>query len=128
MSTEFVDYKVVALRHRKFFSIEELNQAIHELRERINQRPVCAGVTGVRDKAIERPVFDVAFHYGHRQHRTACSSIAVHAISVNSRFKTALSAINSEYFEYSEMPNRAQVKASFQVRHANARNAGIVPI
>ena len=28
-----------ALRHRKFFSIEELNQAIRELRDRINQRP-----------------------------------------------------------------------------------------
>jgi transposase len=28
-----------ALRHRKLFSIEELNQAIRELRDRINQRP-----------------------------------------------------------------------------------------
>jgi transposase len=30
---------IAALRHRKFFSIEELNQAIRELRGRINQRP-----------------------------------------------------------------------------------------
>jgi transposase len=30
---------IAALRHRKFFSIEELNQAIRELRDRINQRP-----------------------------------------------------------------------------------------
>jgi hypothetical protein len=28
-----------ALRNRKFFSIEELNHAIRELRDRINQRP-----------------------------------------------------------------------------------------
>ncbi len=30
---------IAALRNRKFFSIEELNQAIRELRERVNQRP-----------------------------------------------------------------------------------------
>ena len=30
---------IAALRNRKFFSIEELNQAIRELRDRINQRP-----------------------------------------------------------------------------------------
>lgn len=30
---------IAALLHRKFFSIEELNQAIRELRDRINQRP-----------------------------------------------------------------------------------------
>jgi transposase len=30
---------IAALRHRKFFFIEELNQAIRELRDRINQRP-----------------------------------------------------------------------------------------
>lgn len=30
---------IAALRHRKFFSIEELNQTIRELRDRINQRP-----------------------------------------------------------------------------------------
>jgi transposase len=30
---------IAALRHRKFFSIAELNQAIRELRDRINQRP-----------------------------------------------------------------------------------------
>jgi hypothetical protein len=30
---------IAALRHRTFFSIEELNQAIRELRDRINQRP-----------------------------------------------------------------------------------------
>jgi transposase len=30
---------IAALRHRKFFSIEQLNQAIRELRDRINQRP-----------------------------------------------------------------------------------------
>ena len=30
---------IAALRHRKFFSIQELNQAIRELRDRINQRP-----------------------------------------------------------------------------------------
>jgi transposase len=30
---------IAALRHRKFFSIEDLNQAIHELRDRINHRP-----------------------------------------------------------------------------------------
>lgn len=29
---------IAALRHRKFFSIAELNQAIRELRDRINQR------------------------------------------------------------------------------------------
>jgi hypothetical protein len=27
---------IAALRHRKFFSIDELNQAIRELRDRIN--------------------------------------------------------------------------------------------
>ena len=30
---------IAALRHRTFFSIEEMNQAIRELRDRINQRP-----------------------------------------------------------------------------------------
>jgi transposase len=30
---------IAALRHRKFFSITELNQAIRELRDRINERP-----------------------------------------------------------------------------------------
>src|SRR5262249_49022983 len=30
---------IAALRHRKFFSIDELNQAIRQLLERINQRP-----------------------------------------------------------------------------------------
>ena len=30
---------IAALRNQKFFSIEELNQAIRELRDRINQRP-----------------------------------------------------------------------------------------
>lgn len=30
---------IAALRNRKFFSLEELNQAIRELRDRINQRP-----------------------------------------------------------------------------------------
>src|SRR5580692_7212193 len=30
---------IAALRHRKIFSIEELNQALLELRDRINQRP-----------------------------------------------------------------------------------------
>jgi len=30
---------IAAMRHRRFFSIEELNQAIRELRDRINQRP-----------------------------------------------------------------------------------------
>jgi hypothetical protein len=30
---------IAALRHRRFFSIEELNQAIRELGDRINQRP-----------------------------------------------------------------------------------------
>ncbi|MDQ6760344.1 MAG: hypothetical protein M3Z32_10855 [Acidobacteriota bacterium] len=30
---------IAALRHRKFFSIEELNRAIRELRDRMNQRP-----------------------------------------------------------------------------------------
>jgi len=30
---------IAALRNRKFFSIEELNQAIRELRDRINRRP-----------------------------------------------------------------------------------------
>ncbi|MGD0782177.1 MAG: hypothetical protein ABSA30_04865, partial [Candidatus Aminicenantales bacterium] len=30
---------IAAFRHRKFFSIEELNRAIRELRDRINQRP-----------------------------------------------------------------------------------------
>jgi transposase len=30
---------IAALRHRKFFSVAELNQAIRELRDRINQRP-----------------------------------------------------------------------------------------
>ncbi len=30
---------IAALRHRKSFSITELNQALRELRDRINQRP-----------------------------------------------------------------------------------------
>ena len=30
---------IAALRHRKFFSLEELNQAIRELLDRLNQRP-----------------------------------------------------------------------------------------
>jgi transposase len=30
---------IAALRHRKFFSLAELNQAIRQLLERINQRP-----------------------------------------------------------------------------------------
>ena len=32
-------WMIAALRNRKFFSIEELNQAIRELRDRMNQRP-----------------------------------------------------------------------------------------
>jgi hypothetical protein len=30
---------VAALRHRKFFSLAELNQAIRELLDKLNQRP-----------------------------------------------------------------------------------------
>jgi hypothetical protein len=40
---------IAALRHRKFFSIEELNQAIRELRDRINQRPFHKDVDLVGD-------------------------------------------------------------------------------
>jgi hypothetical protein len=35
---------MAALRYRKFFSIEELNQAIRELRDRINQGPFRKGI------------------------------------------------------------------------------------
>ena len=35
---------MAALRYRKFFSIEELNQAIRELRDRINQGPFRKGM------------------------------------------------------------------------------------
>src|SRR5262249_54787722 len=51
---------IAALRYRKFFSIEDLNQAIRELRDRINQRPFrkregsCAG-DGQVGREFERP-------------------------------------------------------------------------
>jgi transposase len=49
---------IAALRHRKFFSIEELNQAIRELRDRINQRPFrkCEGSRATQFVAMDKPV------------------------------------------------------------------------
>jgi Mu transposase, C-terminal domain len=49
---------IAALRHRKFFSIEELNQAIRELRDRINQRPFHKreGSRATQFAAVDKPV------------------------------------------------------------------------
>jgi transposase len=49
---------IAALRHRKFFSIEELNQAIRELRDRINQRPFRKreGSRATQVVAMDKPV------------------------------------------------------------------------
>jgi hypothetical protein len=46
-----------ALRNRKFFSIEELNQAIRELRDRINQRPFRKreGSRATQFAAVDKP-------------------------------------------------------------------------
>ena len=43
---------IAALRHHKFFSIEELNQAIRELRDRLNHRPFR------KREGIERALFE----------------------------------------------------------------------
>ena len=49
---------IAALRHRKFFSIEELNQTIRELRDRINQRPFRKreGSGATQFVAMDKPV------------------------------------------------------------------------
>ena len=49
---------IAALRNRKFFSIEELNQAIRELRDRINQRPFRKreGSRATQFAAVDEPV------------------------------------------------------------------------
>ena len=49
---------IAVLRHRKFFSIEELNQAIRELRDRINQRPFRKreGSRATQFVAMDKPV------------------------------------------------------------------------
>jgi len=51
---------IAALRHRKFFSIEELNQAIRELRDRINQRPFRKreGSRASQFAALDRPALN----------------------------------------------------------------------
>lgn len=48
---------IAALRNRKFFSIEELNQAIRELRDRINQRPFRKreGSRATQFAAVDKP-------------------------------------------------------------------------
>src|SRR5215813_12822743 len=48
---------VAALRHRKFFSLAELNHAIRELRDRINQRPFRKreGSRGTQFAAVDKP-------------------------------------------------------------------------
>ena len=48
---------VAALRHRKFFSLFELNQAIRELLERLNQRPFrkCSGSRATLFAELDRP-------------------------------------------------------------------------
>ena len=49
---------IAALRHRKFFSIEELNQAIRDLRDRINQGPFRKreGSRATQFVAMDKPV------------------------------------------------------------------------
>lgn len=51
---------IAALRHRKFFSIDELNQAIRELRDRINQRPFRkrAGSRESQFAALDKPALN----------------------------------------------------------------------
>jgi transposase len=51
---------IAALRNRKFFSIEELNQAIRELRDRINQRPFRKreGSRASQFAALDKPVLN----------------------------------------------------------------------
>ena len=48
---------IAELRNRKFFSIEELNQAIRELRDRINQRPFRKreGSRATQFAAVDKP-------------------------------------------------------------------------
>jgi hypothetical protein len=48
---------IATLRNRKFFSIEELNQAIRELRDRINQRPFRKreGSRATQFAAVDKP-------------------------------------------------------------------------
>ena len=48
---------IAALRHRRFFSIEDLNQAIRELRDRINQRPFRKreGSRATQFAAVDKP-------------------------------------------------------------------------
>ena len=51
---------IAALRHRKFFSLEELNQAIRELRDRINQRPFRKreGSRASQFEALDKPALN----------------------------------------------------------------------
>lgn len=51
---------IAALRHRKFFSIEELNQASLDLRDRINQRPFrkCQGSRASQFAALGQPTLN----------------------------------------------------------------------
>ena len=51
---------IAAFRHRKFFSIEELNRAIRELRDRINQRPFRKreGSRASQFAALDRPALN----------------------------------------------------------------------
>ena len=53
---------IAALRNRKFFSIEELNQAIRELRDRINQRPFRKreGSRATQFAAVDKPALSSA--------------------------------------------------------------------
>jgi hypothetical protein len=51
---------IAALRHRRFFSIEELNQAIRELRDRINERPFRKreGSRATQFAAVDKPALN----------------------------------------------------------------------
>ena len=69
---------VAALRHRKFFSLEELNEAIRELLDKLNQRPsVKAKARGHTVRSLDKPALKPlpgAFRSermvaGQRQHR-----------------------------------------------------------
>ena len=52
---------VAALRHRKFFTLEELNEAIRELLARLNQRPFrkCEGSRSTLFQRLEKPALSV---------------------------------------------------------------------
>ncbi len=62
---------VAALRHRKFFSLAELNQAIRELLEKLNQRPFRkrsgsrSTLFGELDRPALRPLAAERFHLHH---------------------------------------------------------------